>query len=446
MRVDCLLDGPAERDCSNCRLPESVVPLFHDGGVVQARYRFRLYPTAAQRESLARGFGCCRVVFNDVIALREQRYRDGLPPLPDSEVSRLVTTVAKRTPERAWLAGTSAVALQSAVRDANTAYRNFFDSLTGKRKGGKVGKPRFRSRRDRRQAMRFTKAARFKITADGRLRLPGIGDVKAVWSRDLPSEPTSVTVVKDAAGRYFASFVCEVEPETKPALHAAVGIDLGLKEFLAGSDGTKVSAPRYLRKAERALKRAQRSLSRKRPGSANRERARAEVARLHAKVADARADFLHKLSSKIIDENQVVVIEDLCVKGLARTRLAKSVHDAGWSMFCAMLEYKAAWYGREVHRVNRWFPSTRTCSNCFHKGEKRPLHVREWTCTNCQTHHDRDVNAAKVILAAGLAERENGCGAVEDLLARLREEASANLQAPPPAGDWAEAAITTAAR
>ena len=385
------------------------------------------------------------MVFNDVIALREQRYRDGLPYLSDTEVSRLVTTVAKRTPERAWLAEASAVTLQSAVRDANTAYRNFFASLTGKRKGGRVGKPRFRSRRDRRQAMRFTKAARFKIV-EGRLRLPGIGDVKVVWSRDLPSEPSSVTVIKDAAGRYFASFVCAVEPETKPALNTAVGIDLGLKTFLTDSQNIKIPAPRYLRKAERALKRAQKALSRKRPGAANREKARAEVARRHAKVADARSDFLHRLSSKIVDENQVVVIEDLCVKGLARTRLAKSVHDAGWSMFTAMLEYKAAWYGREVHRVDRWFPSTRTCGACFHKGERQPLHVREWTCANCNTHHDRDANAAQVILAAGLAERENGCGTVEDLLVRLREVASVNTQAPPPAGDWTEAASTAAAR
>jgi putative transposase len=416
------------------------------GVVIQARFRFRLYPTTTERSMLKRGFGCCRVVFNDVIALREQRFRDGEPPLSNSAVSHLVTTAAKRTPERNWLSKVSSVALQQAVNDANTAYRNFFASITGKRKGGRVGKPRFRTRRDRHQTMRFTRNARFKITAERLLRLPGIGDLKIIWSRDLPSDPSSVTIIKDAAGRYFASFVCEVKPKAKPFCGSDIGIDLGLKEFLADSDGTLTPAPRFLRKAERALKRSQKILSRRRPGSANREKARAEVARLHAKVADARADFLHKLSSKIIDENQVVIIEDLCVKGLAQTRLAKSVHDAGWSMFCAMLEYKAAWYGREVHRINRWFPSTRTCSACFHKGGKQPLHVRDWTCTECGTHHDRDVNAAKVILAAGLAERENGCGAVEDLLAHLREKAFASTQAPRPAEDWAEAAITTAAR
>lgn len=417
--------------------------------MVQARFRFRLYPTAAQCSALARGFGCCRVVFNDVIALREARYRDGLPYLSDSEVSRLVTTVAKRTPERAWLTEVSAVALQGAVRDANAAYRNFFDSLNGKRRGGRVGKPRFRTRRDLRQAMRFTKAAGFKTTPEGRLRLPGIGEVKVVWSRDLPGEPSSVTVLKDAAGRYFASFasfVCEIETTPRRTLDTAVGIDLGLQHFLADSEGVKVPAARCLRKVERALIRAQRALSRKRPGSANRERARAEVARLHVKVADARADFLHKLSSKIIDETQVVIVENLCVKGLARTRMAKSVHDAGWGAFRSMLEYKAAWYGREVRQINRYFPSTRTCSTCWAVRSKVPLHVREWACEQCNTHHDRDADAARVILAAGLAERQNGCGRVEDLLAYLREEASLQPQARQPVGDCAEAAITTAAR
>lgn len=310
MRVDGLLDSRAERECSNRRAPQNVVPPFHDGAVIQARFRFRLYPSTTQRSALKRVFGCCRVVFNDVIALREQQFRSGEPPLSNSAITRLVTTVAKQTPERAWLAEVSSVPLQQAVNDAHTAYRNFFASIAGKRKGGRVGRPRFRTRRDRRQTIRFTRNAHFRITAGRRLRLPGIGELKVVWSRDLPSDPTSVTVIKDAAGRYFASFVCEVEPKTKPVCGTAVGIDLGLKVFLADSDGTLVPAPRYLRKRERALKRAQEVLSRRRPGSANREKARADVASLHAEVADSRADFLHKLSSRIIDENQVVVIEE----------------------------------------------------------------------------------------------------------------------------------------
>lgn len=327
---------------------------------MRLRYRFRMQPTPVQANAIAKTFGSCRVVFNDVIALRDAALAAGRDWVSDAEVSRVTVTEAKRRPERAWLAETSAVALQQAVRDANRAYRNYFDSRTGRRKGAPVGRPRFKTRRDRRQTARFTKNARFKITADGRLRLP--------------------------------------------------------------------------------------TLARKRPGSANRAKARSAVALLYTAVADARTEFLHRLSKRIIDENQVVVIEDLCVKGLARTRLAKSVHDAAWTRFTRMLEYKAALYGREVVKVDRLLPSTRTCSSCAVVGDHKPLHVRSWTCQHCGVLHDRDVNAAKVILAAGLAERQNACGSVEDLLTHPRERASAQRQARPPAGDWKEAGITAAAR
>ncbi|GAA2127819.1 RNA-guided endonuclease InsQ/TnpB family protein [Glycomyces algeriensis] len=392
---------------------------------MRLRHRYRIYPTPAQANSLARAFGCCRVVFNDVIALRDAALAEGRPWVSDAEVSRVVVTEAKRRPERAWLADASAVALQQAVRDANRAYKHYFDSRSGRRRGGPVGKPRFKSRRDRRQAVRFTRNARFKITPDGRLHLPSIGEMAVTWSRDLPGEPSSVTVIRDAAGRYFASFVCEVAVRPTPDNGKAVGLDLGLDSFVADSDGAKVEAPRLLRAAARRLERAHRALARKRPGSANREKARSAVAALHAAVADRRADFLHKLSSRIISENQVVVIEDLCVKGLARTRLAKSVHDAAWNRFTRMLEYKAALYGREVVKIDRFLPSTRTCSSCWVVGAPKPLQVRSWTCQHCGVLHDRDVNAAKVILAAGLAERKNACGAVEDLVAHPRAQASA---------------------
>lgn len=410
------------------------------------RYRYRLHPTTAQAGALAKVFGCCRVVFNDVVALRRQALAEGRPWITDAEISRLVVTEAKRTPERAWLAEVSAVALQQSVRDANRAYRNHFASKTGARAGAAVGGPRFKSRRDRRQAARFTRNSRFKVTADGRLRLPGIGDLKVIWSRDLPSEPSSVTVIRDASGRHFASFVCEVEARPSTPTDRAVGLDLGLASFATDSNGAKTAAPRPLRSTERRLARAQRALARKRPGSANREKARRTLAALHTRVTDARADFLHRLSSAIISENQVVVIEDLCVKALARTRLAKSVHDAGWAAFTHMLEYKAALRGRCLVRIDRYFPSTRTCSACWTVGDRKPLQVRTWACDHCGVLHDRDVNAAKVILAAGLAERENACGAVEDLLARLRERASVQFQARQPAGDWTKAGITTAAR
>ncbi len=376
---------------------------------MQLRYNFRLYPTPGQRAALAKAFGCARVVFNDGLRTRQDAHAAGLAYISDGDLSKQVITQAKKTPERAWLSDVSAVVLQQALADLNTAYRNFFVSLTGKRKGPKIAPPRFQSKRDRRQAIRFTKNARFQVTAGGKLRLPKIGDVPVRWSRDLPSQPSSVTVIKDAAGRYFASFVVETGGESLPATATEVGIDLGLTHFAVLSDGRKIDNPRFLRRAERRLKKAQQALSRKAKGSANRKKAAVKVARAHARVADARRDFAHKLSTKIIRDNQAVMVEDLSVKGLARTRLAKSVHDAGWGQFTAMLAYKAARYGRTLVRIDRWFPSSKLCSACGTAAESMPLHVRSWSCL-CGAAHVRDINAAKNILAAGRADRLNACG------------------------------------
>lgn len=369
---------------------------------MQLRYSFRLNPTPAQRRALGRAFGCARVVFNDAIAARRDAHQAGAPFPTDGALSKALTQ-AKRTPERAWLAEVSAVVLQQALADACTAYRNFFASCKGTRKGRKLGAPRFRSRKDRAQSIRFTKAARFRVTPAGRLRLPGIGDVPVRWSRELPSEPSSVTVTVDAAGRYHASFVVEVPDAPLPPVSQEVGIDLGLTHFAVLSDGRKVDAPRFARKAAAKLARAQKELARRQKGSARRERARRKVARCHARVGNTRRDWLHKLSSAIVRENQAVYVEDLAVSGLARTRLARSVHDAGWSTFTAMIEYKARRHGRTFARVDRWFPSTRACSVCGAIGEAKPLHVRTWTC-RCGAVHDRDVNAARNILAAGRAD------------------------------------------
>jgi putative transposase len=381
---------------------------------VQLRYSYRLYPDASQCEALARAFGCARVVFNDALAARKAAREAGEKYLPDAEMSKRLTA-SKQTPGRAWLGEVSAVVLQQALADLNKAYRNFFDSVTGKRKGPKVAPPRFRSRKDPGQSIRFTANARFKVLDNGRLRLPKIGDVPVRWSRELPAVPTSVTVIRDAAGRYFASFVVEVPPCPLPETDTECGIDLGLTHFAVLDDGTKVAAPKFLRRAEKKLRKAQKSLSRKQKGSSNRDKARVKVARAHARVADARRDFHHKLSTKIIRENQAVHVEDLSVKGLARTRLAKSVHDAGWTAFVNMLEYKAALHGRTFAKIGRFEPTSQVCSACGAKDGPKPLSVREWQCRACETVHDRDVNAAINIrrigqVAAGRAETRNARG------------------------------------
>lgn len=378
---------------------------------MQLRYNFRVYPTTGQRTNLARTFGCARVVYNDALRIRQDAHAAKLPFPKSGDLSKRLITQAKRTSEREWLTNAPVGVMQQALRDLDAAYRNFFDSLSGKRKGPKVGKPRFKSKRDRRQVARYTKSTGFRIRANGKLFLPKVGDVAVHWSRTLPSDPSSVTVVKDAAGRYFASFVVQTDPtEVLPETVGEIGIDLGLTHFAVLSDGRKVSSPKFLRRAERKLRKAQQALSRKAKGSSNRKKAVARVARLHARVGDARRDHHHKLSTTIIRENQAVYVEDLSVKGLARTRLAKSIHDAGWAQFVAMLEYKAARYGRTFGRVDRFLPSSQTCSVCFVIDGPKPLSVREWTCEACQTTHDRDVNAARIVLAAGRAERENACG------------------------------------
>lgn len=374
------------------------------------RYSYRLYPNRDQRAALSRAFGCARVVYNDALAYRQAAYEAGEKYPSDAEMSRRLTQ-SKAMPERQWLGEVSSVVLQQSLADLNQAYKNFFGSLKGKRKGPKTGPPRFKSRKDRRQAIRFTANSRFRILDDGRLRLPKIGDVAVRWSRDLPAQPTTVTVIMDCAGRYFASFTVEAGTRTAPApARDMTGIDLGLDHFAILDDGTKIKSPRFLRRAERKLRRLQRSLSRKQEGSSNREKARVKAARAHAAVADARRNFHHELSTRIIRETQAVTVEDLAVKGLSRTRLAKSVHDAGWSQFTAMLEYKARLHGRELYRIGRFEPTSQACAGCGAKDGPKPLHVREWTCAACGQTHDRDVNAAKNIAALGRREAENARG------------------------------------
>lgn len=397
---------------------------------MQLRYAFRLYPDTGQQVALAQAFGCARVVFNDAVRAREDARKAGQPFPTAAGLSRKLITQAKQTVERCWLGEVSAVVLQQSLRDAETAYRNFFASLEGTRRGPKLGPPRFKSRKDARQSVRFTANARWSITGSGRLNLPKIGAVKVKWSRILPVTPSSVTVIKDAAGRYFASFVIDTDPQADagrmPDTDRTIGIDLGLTHFAVLSDGTKIDSPRFLRRAEKKLKKAQQELSRKQKGSKNREKARLKVARAHVKVTDARHEFHHQLSTQLISENQGIAVEDLSVTGLARTRLAKSVHDAGWASFVNTLEYKAQRYGRTLVKISRFEPTSQVCSTCGVKDGPKPLNVREWSCTACGTVHDRDHNAAiNVKTAAGLAV--SACGAPvrpEPVLAQREETGS----------------------
>jgi putative transposase len=374
---------------------------------VQVRYRYRLYPTPGQQQALARTFGCARVVYNDCLRVRDEAHAAG-EKISDTEVQRRVVTLAKQAPERAWLGEVASVALVQACQDARRAYRNWFGSLSGKRKGRKAGHPRFRSRKDHRQSVRLTRNG-FALHGD-RLYVAKVGDLRVRWSRDLPSIPSSVTVIREADGRYYASFVVERDVTPLPACDREIGIDLGLASLAVTSDGEVIPNPRFLRARERTLARAQRALSRKHKGSANRAKARKRVAVLHRKVRETRLDHAHQTALKLVRDNQAVYAEDLCVSGLARTRLAKSVHDAGWSQLVRLIEEKAARYGRTFGKAGRFEPTSQVCSACGAKDGPKPLRGRAWTCAACGTVHDRDVNAAKNVLALGRRESQNACG------------------------------------
>lgn len=374
---------------------------------MQKRFSYRAYPTVGQRGSLARSFGCARVVYNDFIAERNRLRASGEhKDVSFGDTAKKVTTIAKRTPERAWLSEVSSIVLQQSVRDADRAYQNWFNSLSGKRKK-KVGAPGFKKRAAR-QSIRF-RIGGFSVRETthgvGFVRLAKIGDVRFALSRPLPSEPSSVTVIGNPDGTYEVSFVVDVAAKPLPVTNRTVGIDLGLTDFAAivSSDGTreKIANPRHFRANERKLARAQKGLSRKKRGSANREKARLRVARIHAKIARSRADHAHKVARRIVDENQVIAVETLGVSALARTRLSKSIHDAGWGQFLRVLREKASDAGRTVVAVPRDFPSSQVCAMCGVRDGKKPLSVREWTCA-CGAVLDRDYNAAVNIMVEGL--------------------------------------------
>jgi putative transposase len=270
-----------------------------------------------------------------------------------------------------------------------------------------VGRPAFR-RKHQRQSIRLTRNG-FALHGE-RLYVAKAGDIKVEWSRELPSVPSSVTVIKEPDGRYYASFVVERQATPLPASDREVGIDLGLASLAVTSDGEVIGNPRFLRAKERKLARAQRMLACKQKGSANRAKARHRVAVVHRKVREARLDHAHKTALRLVRDNQAVYAEDLCVSGLARTRLARSVHDAGWSQFLRLIEQKAAQYGRTFGKAGRFEPTSQVCSACGVKDGPKPLSVRQWACAACGTAHDRDVNAARNVLALGRRESLNARG------------------------------------
>ena len=350
-------------------------------------------------------FGCVRVVYNDALAICKQsvseageRTRSTKKP-KSAELQKLVITQAKNTEERAWLFEVSNIPLQQSVADLEVAFKNFFDSCKGKRKGRKVGYPKFKKRTSS-QSARF-RIGGFSLKGNG-VYLAKIGVVRPIWSRDLPSEPSSVTVIKDCANRYFLSFVVEVTPINIDAKNQSVGIDLGIKTFAVMSNGEKAASPCY-KSLDRRVRKLQRKLARQVNGSRRRDKTRIQIAKCHNQIADTRKDFLHKLSSHIVSENQAIVLEDLNVSGMVKNRkLSRAISQQGWREFRVLVEAKSAHYGRKFVVIGRWEPTSQVCSDCGYKWGKIDLSVRSVLCLNCGTEHDRDENASVNIEKVGI--------------------------------------------
>ncbi|NJL62898.1 MAG: IS200/IS605 family element transposase accessory protein TnpB [Methylacidiphilales bacterium] len=388
---------------------------------MKARYQYRFYPTNQQKQLLAQLFGCVRVVWNDALAICKQSEKlpFGYPPgtpranatLPEGEsprqvvlpsnndLQKLVITQAKKTEERVWLSEVSNIPLQQSVADLGVAYKNFFDSLKGKRKGKKIGSPKFKKKTNQ-QSARF-RIGGFSIKGS-EVYLAKIGNVKPIWSRELPASPTSVTVIKDCEARYFLSFVVEVEPINIDVKNQSIGIDLGIKTFAVISNGEKAESP-YYSVLDRRIRKLQKKLARQSKGSNRRNKTRIKIAKLHNQIADARKDFLHKLSTKVVSENQVIVLEDLNVSGMVKNRkLARAISLQGWREFRTLCDAKSEKFNRDFRVISRWEPTSQTCSECGYRWGKLDLKVRAVHCLNCGSEHDRDENAARNINTVGI--------------------------------------------
>jgi putative transposase len=365
---------------------------------MRTAYKCRAYPDPAQASVLNRTFGCVRVVWNQTLAWRQQRYHADKTGTTYAQASAYLTAM-KATEDLAWLNEVSSVPLQQAIRHQQAAYAAFFAK--------RARYPRFKSR-DGRQSAEYTRSG-FRWR-DGRLFLAKMGTPLAFtwsWPGIDPAtvDPSTVTVSRDPCGRWYVAFAVEIpDPEPLPATGRAVGVDLGVTDFAVTSDEQRIPNPRHLERRARNLARYQRRLVRCQQGSANRAKAKGKAARAHRKVRAARADFLHRTSTSLIRDHDVIVVEDLAVKNMvSNRRLARAISDCGWGTFREMLEYKAARYGRRLIVIDRWFPSSKMCSACGYVLADLGLKVRVWPCPSCGSRHDRDINAAKNILAAGLA-------------------------------------------
>jgi putative transposase len=369
--------------------------------MTQKAFKFRFYPTPEQESLLRRTMGCTRLVYNRALALRTEAWYSEQKRVGYSETSARLTKWKKQD-DLQFLNEVSCVPLQQGLRHLQTAFSNFF--------AGRAKYPTFKKKRNGGSA-EFTKSA-FKWS-DGQVFLAKCVEPLAVrWSRELPkgAMPSTITVKLSPARRWSVSLLVDVEIETLPESPNEIGIDLGVNSLVALSSGEKIVNPKSFAAKRRKLKKVQKALSRKQKGSNNRYKARLKVAKVHQEISDARKDFLHKLTTRLVRENQTIAVEDLAVKNMVKNRkLALSISDASWGELIRQLEYKCDWYGRNFVKIDRWFPSSKRCGSCGHIVEKLLLNIREWDCPNCGVHHDRDINAAHNILAAGLAVKV--CGA-----------------------------------